>query len=254
MEINKIYQGDCLELMKQIEDKSVDLILCDLPYGVTENQWDNCLPIDKLFNEYLRIVKENGAIVLSSIEPFTSYIISKNPNLFKYCIYWKKERGTGFMNAKRQPLRIIEPIAIFYRKFPTYNPEMIKLEKSYKHVLPKYDSLNYQGGLKSSNNNIRITKEYTHKYPTDLICFPREDNHKNLHPTQKPVKLFEYLIKTYTNEGDLVLDNCIGSGTTAVACIRTNRKFIGIELEQKYVEIVNLRIQKELSQSKLNGG
>ena len=229
--------------MKQIDDKSINLILCDLPYGVTaRNEWDNIIPFDKLWEQYKRIIKDNGVIVLTASQPFTSALVMSNPNMFKYEWIWEKSKGAGFLNAKKQPLRNHEQILVFYFSKPTYNPQFHK-GKPYNHKEPSKLSNNYGVfTLKRSISN----GDY---YPKTIIHFSNAKSETN-HPTQKPVALFEYLIKTYTNEGDLVLDNCIGSGTTAVACIKTNRKFIGIELSPEYCKIANERIQKELSQSK----
>ena len=249
MEINKIYQGDCLELMKQLEDNSIDLILCDLPYGITNrNVWDIVIDFEKLWKQYFRIIKEKGVIILTSVQPFTSILINSNLKMFKYCWYWNKVCPTGFLNAKKQPLRQIEEICVFYNSQPNYNPIMVHTGKVRKKGGGKVATSNY-GKFKNG-----YFSEDDLLYPKQLLEFSNADKSLIKHPTQKPVALFEYLIKTYTNEGDLVLDNCIGSGTTAVACIKTNRKFIGIELSPEYCKIANERIQKELSQSKLNNG
>ena len=233
--------------MKQIEDKSVDLILCDLPYGVTNrNQWDKIINIERLWVQYLRIIKEKGVIVLTATQPFTTLIINSNLKMFKYCWYWNKVCPTGFLNAKKQPLRQIEEVCVFYNQQPTFNPIMVCTGKVRKKGGGKVATTNY-GKFKNG-----YFSEDDLLYPKNIIEISNADKSQIQHPTQKPVALFEYLIKTYTNEGDLVLDNCIGSGTTAVACINTKRNFIGMELEQKYVDIANSRIQKELSQTQLN--
>jgi len=236
METNKIYQGDCLELMKQIEDKSVDLILCDLPYGVTaRNEWDVVIPFERLWEQYKRIIKDNGVIILTAIQPFSSIVVMSNIKMFKYEWIWEKPQGTGHLNAKKQPLRNHEQVLIFYNSQPTYNPQMVGDDK--RKVI--------RSGNKSKNTDYRefieiAESNYQGRFPVTIQYFNRDS--EKFHPTQKPVALFEYLIKTYTNEGDLVLDNCVGSGTTAIACIKTNRRFIGMELEQKYVDIANKRI------------
>lgn len=246
METNKIYQGDCLELMKQIEDKSIDLILCDLPYGVTaRNEWDKIIHFDKLWEQYKRIIKDNGVIILTATQPFASMLIMSNLEMFKYDLIWDKKAVTGFLNAKKMPLRRHESILVFYKNLPTYNPIKTKGKLIKKCTKAKQTS-NYNDA--SNRPEPYMSDEY---YPTSILEIGN-GRVKNGHPTQKPTELFEYLIKTYTNEGDLVLDNCIGSGTTAVACIKTNRKFIGMELSEEYCKIANKRIQKELSQSKLN--
>ena len=248
MEINKIYQGDCLELMKQIEDKSVDLILCDLPYGVTaRNKWDVIIPFDKLWEQYKRIIKENGVIALFSDEPFTSKLICSNLKMFKQRITWDKDKKFGYLNSHKMLMKQTEDICLFWNKLPKYNPIMVKC----KTERGKYKQTD---GSKTNNygevKEIKRDKNYdwTKSYPSNLIkisCNIRECNSfHRLHPTQKPIELFEYMIKTYSNEGDTILDNCIGSGTTAIACIKTNRRFIGMELEKKYVDITNKRIEE----------
>ena len=225
--------GDCLELMKDIPDKSVDMILCDLPYGTTRNKWDSIIPLDKLWNEYERIIKDNGAIVLFSQMPFTAELTHSNLKLFKYEWIWEKDNGTGFLNAKKMPLKIHENILVFYKKLPTYNPQMRTGFKPYKCKQGRH-STNY-GAYEQGH----ITESNGERYPIDIIEFKKDSG---LHPTQKPVALLEYLIKTYTNENDLVLDNCMGSGSTGVACINTNRNFIGIELDENYFKIAKERI------------
>jgi site-specific DNA-methyltransferase (adenine-specific) len=229
-----LLQGDCLELMKNVPDKSIDLILCDLPYGTTRNKWDEVIPFDKLWAQYNRIIKDNGAIVLFSQMPFGANLIMSNPKMFRYEWIWEKEQGTGFLNAKKMPLKKHENILVFYKHLPTYNPQgLIELEAP----------VHYKGSItKSGSNYGNASKDYkqTHSnYPTDIIEFNRD---KGLHPTQKPVALLEYLIKTYTNEGDVVLDNCMGSGSTGVACLNTNREFIGMELDENYYKIACERL------------
>jgi len=256
METNKIYQGDCLELMKQIDDKSIDLILCDLPYGTTACKWDTIIPFEPLWEQYKRIIKDNGVIVLTASQPFTTDLINSNRTWFKYCWIWEKNLVSGFLNAKKQPLRKYEDIVVFYLKQPKYNPILVKKDKE----SIRWNNIE-QNGITEIYGKIRAKqKRYEFrdiaidlKYPSNILRFSTRNNkiHRDI-PTQKPVALFEYLIKTYTNEGDLVLDNCIGSGTTAIACINTKRNFIGIELSPEYCKISNERIQKELSQTKLN--
>ena len=237
MELNTIYQGDCLELMKDIPDKSIDRRLCDLPYGTTACKWDTIIPFEPLWELYKRIIKDNGAIVLTASQPFTSALIMSNIEMFKYCCYWKK-RPVNFLNAKHQPLRNIEDIIVFNTK--KYNPQdlvhRVKINK-------RSNSTETNGA--HGNENI---SEYT-GYPTQLLEYIGE---RGLHPTQKPVPLFEYLIKTYTNEGDLVLDNCMGSGTTAIACINTGRNFIGIEKDEEYFNIAQKRVKEAQGQKRLD--
>ena len=227
--------GDCLELMKDIPDKSIDMILCDLPYGTTKNKWDSIIPLDKLWEQYERIIKDTGAIVLFSQMPFTAELTHSNLKLFKYEWIWEKDNSTGFLNAKKMPLKTHENILMFYKKLPTYNPQMRTGFKPYKCKQGRH-STNY-GAYEQGH----ITESNGERYPIDIIKFKKDSG---LHPTQKPVALLEYLIKTYTNENDLVLDNCMGSGSTGVACINTNRNFIGIELDEKYFNIAKERIEK----------
>ena len=226
-------QGDCLELLKDIPDESIDLILCDLPYGTTRNKWDSVIDLKELWKCYERIIKDNGAIILFSQMPFTAELVHSNLKLFRYEWIWQKDNGTGFLNAKKMPLKIHENILVFYKKLPTYNPQMRTGFKPYKCKQGRH-STNY-GAYEQGH----ITESNGERYPTDIIEFKKDSG---LHPTQKPVALLEYLIKTYTNENDLVLDNCMGSGTTGVACKELNRDFIGIELNEKYYKIACERI------------
>lgn len=240
--LNKVTQGDCLEVMKDIPDGSVDMILCDLPYGTTRNKWDSIIPLDELWTEYERVIKERGAIVLTAAQPFTSALVVSNPRLFRYSWVWSKSQVTGFLNAKKQPLREHEDICVFYKKQCTYNPQMTKGKMQLKGT----------GGSSSNYNDFKSQAHYSDEYyPKTILNFPLQ-RFKGGHPTQKPVALFEYLIRTYTNEGEIVLDNCIGSGTTAIAALNTGRYFIGIEKEREYVDIANRRVIDriyEMSQS-----
>ena len=330
METNKIYQGDCLELMKQIEDKSVDMILCDLPYGTTACKWDTIIPFEPLWEQYKRIIKDNGTIVLTASQPFTSALVMSNVKMFKYEWVWIKNKVTKFLSVKTQPLQKTESILVFYNdtsvgindvnKFielrnyfasilkdngltkkriikdigqsadhcfrfnssqwmlPTeetygkikskYNLQLrsyaeleAELEAEFKknsigirynpQGIKKFETKKINNGKKKKEGDVynfecdKYEQEFTN-YPTNVLEFNTDIG---LHPTQKPVALFEYLIKTYTNEGDLVLDNCIGSGTTAIACVNTKRNFIGIELSAEYCEIANKRLAELESQS-----
>ena len=236
----KLLQGDCLELMKDIPDKSIDMILCDLPYGTTRNKWDSVIDLENLWEQYNRIIKDNGAILLFAQTPFDKVLGFSNIKMLKYELIWEKNWGTGFLNANRMPIKTHENVLVFYKKLPCYNPQMRTGFKAYKSTNGKHSS-NY-GAYKSGC----ITKSNGERYPVDVIKFSRESG---LHPTQKPVKLLEYLIKTYTNENELVLDNCMGSGSTGVACINTNRRFIGMELDRAYFDIAQKRIEK--TQNKL---
>lgn len=238
--IDTIIQGDCLEVMKQIDDHSVDMILCDLPYQITNrNTWDMIIPFVPLWERYKRIAKENAAIVLTAAQPFTSMLVMSNFEMFKYDWVWEKQQGTGFLNAKKQPLRNHESVLIFYAKQPVYNPQFT--------VGKPYTCKSGKGSLNYGEQVSVVTENTGVRYPKTVQYFEYET--KKQHPTQKPVALFEYLIKTYTNEGDLVLDNCIGSGTTAVAALNTKRHFIGIELSEEYCEIARKRIA-EIQQPK----
>lgn len=238
----ELKHGNCLELMKEIPDCSVDAILADLPYGITSAKWDCEINLDELWHEYKRIRKPSTPIVLFAAQPFTSKLISSNFKEFKYCWYWEKEKGTGFLNSKIQPLRCIEEICVFYSKSGQYNPQMIPLEKPYKHKLPtkKSEVIN---SVASFDEEIQY-KEYTHSHPKNLIRFPRDNSNKGDHPTQKPLALMEYLVETYTKENDLVLDNVMGSGTTGAACQNLNRRFIGMEIDEKWVEYTRERIKQ----------
>ena len=246
LEINKIYNEDCLEGMKKINDKSIDMILCDLPYGTTQNKWDSIIPLDRLWEQYERVIKGDGAIVLTSMQPFTSKLISSNMKLFKYEIIWDKKLSTGFLNAKKQVLRRHENILIFYKKQCTYNPQMTA-GKPYDKGISYDESSNY-----GKQVPVRLLNETGDRYPTSIIEFSNADRRNKQHPTQKPTSLFEYLIKTYTNENEIILDNCMGSGTTAIACINTNRNYIGFEKDTTYFEIAKKRIgdiQNSISQT-----
>ena len=223
--------------MKDIPTKAVDLILCDLPYSVTACEWDNIIPFPLMWEQYKRIIKPNGAIVLFSIQPFTTKLIHSNLKDFRYCWYWKKNNKTGAPFAKVQPMRCIEDICVFYSKKPTYNPQGLK--KLEKPIISRSKRNSIYDAFREKD----YKQEYT-KYPVHFLEIKNEavDSRKRYHPTQKPVALLEYLIKTYTNEGETVLDNCMGSGSTGVACVNTGRKFIGMELNEKYFEIAKQRI------------
>lgn len=238
----KLLQGDCLELMKGIPDGGVDMILCDLPYGTTRNKWDRVIPFDPLWEQYGRICKRNTAIVLFSQMPFTAQAVMSNPRDFRYEIVWKKSQGTGHLNASRMPLKIHENILVFYRALPTYNPQKQAGRKPYK-TCGKHFSTNY--GKQKETPTVNTDGS---RYPVDVIHFQSCNNsaEKPVHPTQKPVPLLEYLIRTYTNEGETVLDNCMGSGSTGVACVNTNRDFIGIELDSGYFETAKKRIEEAI--------
>lgn len=238
MKAYNLFQGDCLQLMKDIPDGSIDMILCDLPYGTTRNKWDSIIPLYELWQHYERIIKDNGCIALFAQTPFDKVLGVSNLKLLKYEWVWKKDNGTGFLNAKKMPLKLHENVLIFYKKLPTYNPQMRKGFKPYKRKQGR-GSKNWNYNENFGGN---ITQSEGYRYPVDIIEFKRDKN--KLHPTQKPVALLEYLIKTYTNESETVLDNCMGSGSTGVACANTGRRFIGIELEENCFKLAKQRIEE----------
>ena len=241
--LNKIIHGDCLEVMPQIPSGSIDMILCDLPYGTTACKWDTVIPFEPLWEQYERVIKDNGAIVLTASQPFTSALVMSNIKIYRYNLVWEKTRPTLFQHAWRMPLRNHEDIVVFYKKAPTYNPQgLVKQTRKVKRTTG--------GGTfgENWNSNNEYMSGYTN-FPRSIIKIPSES--KTVHPTQKPVALFEYLIKTYTNKGEIVLDNCIGSGTTAIAALNTGRYFIGIEKEKKYFDIAKERIANHMIQQRL---
>lgn len=243
--INKIkkyelLQGDCLEIMKDIDDNSIDLILCDLPYGTTACKWDSIIDLNRMWNEYNRIIKPNGVIALFSAQPFTTALINSNIRNYKYSWYWFKNNVTGFSFAKYQPMRRVEDINIFYKTKPLYIPQGLVEVKNQKPKTRKKPSRE----VVYDSENTLCDKEYIQKYtnyPNHVLEFKKEV--KCIHPTQKPVDLLEYLVKTYTKENMLVLDNCMGSGSTGVACANTKRRFIGIEMEENYFKAAKNRVQ-----------
>lgn len=242
-----IKQGDCLELMKDIPDKSVDMILCDLPYGTTACQWDVVIPFNALRKQYNRIIKDNGAIVLFGSQPFTTKLISSNIKNFRYEIIWEKQQGTNPMFAKKGILKKHENICVFYKKQPTYNPQMSYGNKNYSAFSSKNKKIGeIYGDLKSKHRECNDGS----RYPTSILKFNTERT--KLHPTQKPVALCEYLIKTYTNEGDIVFDSCMGSGTTCIAAQNTHRHYIGFEKNEKYFSIAKKQIEDNASCERRN--
>lgn len=236
--------GDCLELMEGIPDGSVDMVLCDRPYGATQCKWDKRLPMDALWQAYKRVCKPDCAILLFGTEPFSSLVRTSNLSWFKYDWYWRKPRGTGHLNAKRQPMRDIEIISVFCKRATNYHPQLSKgspyFAKSSKEERISRSGETTYGDFK--NGNAYRNENPGIRYPKQLLEFGVVER-GNVHPTQKPVPLLEYLIKTYTNKGYVVLDNCMGSGSTGVACVRTGRDFIGMEIEPKYFEIAKERIE-----------
>lgn len=234
IDLNRIYNEDCMEGMKRIPDGSVDCIICDLPYGTTANKWDEIIPLESLWNQYNRIIKKNGAILLFGQRKFSAKLIMSAINIYRYDIVWVKSRAAGFLQANLMPLRSHEQIMVFYKRLPTYNPQFSEgkpYERKNRGIRPNYSP---RKSLDTYNNGRR--------YPKDVVEFQHDKT--SYHPTQKPVALIEYLIKTYSNEGDTILDNCMGSGTTAIACMNTKRNFIGFEKEKKYFDISMERLSE----------
>lgn len=232
--------------MVLLQDKSIDMILCDLPYGTTRNKWDSIIPLDKLWLEYERVIKDNGVIVLTAQTPFDKVLGCSNLKMLRYEWIWEKTSATGHLNAKKMPMKAHENILVFYKKLPTYNPQ-----KTYGHERKVSKAEHKINCVMTSNYNEHglTTYDSTERYPRSVLKFPTDKQKEALHPTQKPVALFEYLIRTYTNENDLVLDNCIGSGTTAISCINTNRRYIGFEDNEKYYNLACERIKNHLNKS-----
>ena len=243
----ELWQGDCLELMKNISDKSIDAIITDLPYGTTQCKWDSIIPFEPLWEQYNRIIKDNGAIVLFGTEPFSSHLRLSNLKNYKYDWIWDKVKGTGFLNAKKQPMRNHELISVFYKKQCTYNPQ-----KTYEHKMKKsYRSKDLQTEVYGEMKN-DYTYESTERYPRSIQVFSTDTQNSSLHPTQKPVALVEYLIKTYTNEGEVILDSCAGSMTTCVAAINTNRKVICIENDNGIFNVGRKRVMEYLREKDIH--
>ncbi|MFC2470899.1 MAG: DNA-methyltransferase [Lachnoanaerobaculum gingivalis] len=246
---NTIFEGDCLEVMRQFPDNSIDMVLCDLPYGTTQNKWDSLIDLSELWKEYSRVVKPNGAIVLTSQGIFTAKLILSKEKDFKYKIIWEKSKPTIFLNAKKQPLRKYEDVCVFYKKQPTYNPQMKKGEPYNKGVRKNQLTGSY------GDFEPQLVKSDGDRYPTDVVYFKTaESEGEVLHPTQKPVELGRYLVRTYTNEGDLILDNTFGSGSFLVSAALENRNFCGIEKNQdvslfkkesiSYIDVAKQRLEK----------
>ena len=241
--INQIIQGDCLIEMKNIADKSIDMILCDLPYGTTACKWDTIIPFEPLWEQYKRIIKDNGAIVLTASQPFTSALVMSNIKMFKYEWVWDKKLGTGFGNANKMPLKNHENVLVFYKHLPKYNPQF-SIGTPYKKGKSAVSEQSVYG-----KNGLKKDKEFSvndgKRFPKTIINDITNANHRDrFHPTQKPVSLFEYLIRTYTSEQDVILDNCAGSFTTAVAADNTKRRWICIEKEKNYCDIGLKRINE----------
>lgn len=238
--MNKLIQDDCLQAMSNIEDGSIDMILCDLPYGITaRNKWDSVLPLDELWQQYNRIIKKNGMICLFAEGMFMADLMKSNQKMWRYNLIWQKTTPTGFLNANRMPLRSHETICCFYKSLPTYRPQ-----KTTGHKRKVSTARHKRNSIKTLDYNEHELKTYdsTERYPTSVLTFATDKQKCALHPTQKPVALLEYLIKSFSNENDTILDNCMGSGSTGVACLNTNRNFIGIELDKKYFNIAKERL------------
>ena len=243
-----LLQGDCLDLMKDIPDKSINMILCDLPYGTTKCKWDTVIPFELLWKEYERIIKDNGAIILFGKQPFTSDLINSNRKLFKYELIWEKDKPHDFALANKKPMCYHENICVFYKKQPVYNKQLTEREGkgTWRY---NYDISHENRTMHGTNKKYKGKKEKTnydtkYKNPKSILYFDTGKRQQLQHPTQKPLLLCEWLINTYTNENDVVLDNCMGSGSTGVACKNLNRKFIGIELDENYFEIAKNRIEQ----------
>lgn len=239
----QLYYNDFFKVSPSIPDKSINLVLCDLPYGTTDCSWDKVLPFKELWEQYNRLIVKNGAVILTASQPFTTALINSNPKNFRYELIWYKTKASGFLNANKMPNKSHENILIFYKELPTYNPQKYEIDSKF---LRKGKS-----SKKNSSNLFRIRgpKSVTYQYldtglrhPDSVLCFPSESG-KGIHPTQKPTALMNFLIRSYSNEGDTILDNCMGSGTTGVACVQTNRNFIGIEKEFEFFELAQRRIE-----------
>ena len=245
MELNKTYLGDCLDVMKLIDNNSIDMILCDLPYGVTKNKWDSVIDLDKLWGEYERVIKANGAIVLFGQDKFSAKLMLSNEKMHRYNLIWEKTTPTGHLNAKKMPLRSHEDLLVFYKQLPTYNPQ-----KTTGHERKVSTAIHKRNSKKTSNYGEHglTTYDSTERYPKSVLKFATDKQKSSLHPTQKPLALIEYLIATYSNEGETILDNCAGSGTTGIACKNLNRSFVGIEMIETNYLIAKNRIESHCLQ------
>jgi len=245
MLVDRLLHGDCLDIMPKIPDASVDMVLADLPYGVTQSEWDQVIPFGRLWDEYRRVTKPNAAIVLTATQPFAAQLIASNRKMFRYDLIWRKNKSTGFLNANRMPLRRHESILVFYRRLPVYHPQ-----KSHCHA-PVHSFTKHTG----DGSNYGRTKRgvqgggQTDRHPTSVLDIPVVNNDSNgkIHPNQKLVELFEYLVRTFTNEGAVVLDNFLGSGTTAIACLNTGRHFMGIEQDATFCRLAHQRVAQHPS-------
>lgn len=241
METNIIYNENCLIGMNTIPDKSIDCIICDLPYECTKNSWDVMINPEDLWRQYERIIKDNGAIILFGQGLFTAKMMMSNQKLWRYNLIWQKTEPSGFLNAKKMPMRAHEDIMVFYKKLPTYNPQKTNGHK--RKVSSAESKINCRVTTNYGKHGL-MSYDSTERYPTSVLTFKRDRQKCALHPTQKPVDLLRWLIRTYTNEGEIVLDNCIGVGSTAVACIKENRRYIGYEIDKVYFDLAIERIEK----------
>lgn len=246
IEINKLYNEDCLECMKRIDDKSIDCIITDLPYGTTQCKWDSIIPFEPLWEQYKRIIKDNGAILLFSSQPFTSALVMSNPKMYKYEWIWQKTHPKGHLNAKKMPMRAHENIEVFYKKPPTYNPQMTH---GHKRKVANTNYIRELDGNSCYGREVRNTSyDSTDRYPLDVQVFSNADQSNKIHQTQKPVEIYEYLIKTYTNPNELVLDSTAGSMTLAIAAINTNRNYICIEKDKEIFDVGKKRVEEYLNE------
>lgn len=242
-----LYCGDCLEILPRIPDKSIDFICCDLPYGILACKWDSQIPLQPLWEQYERVIRDDGAIALFATQPFTTTLIASRIDLYRYSWVWIKEKGSNFQLANIQPLKRTEDICIFSKAKAANGakPPMRYFPQLEERDIPlKYGGGRHVGGeLLHKHSMKELNKTYTTRHPTNILCFTKNYGQENYHPTQKPTDLLKYLIKTYTQEGETILDNCMGSGSTGVACVETNRNFIGIEQDGRYVKIAQRRIE-----------
>lgn len=238
--LDTIIRGDCLDVMPTIPAQSIDMVLADLPYGVTQNAWDKVIPFDRLWHEYHRVTKPNAAIVLTATQPFATQLVASNPKMFRYDLIWRKNKTTGFLNAQRMPLRQHESILVFYRRLPVYHPQKTTGHAPV-HSFTKHtgDGSNYGRTRRGMSGGGQ-----TERHPVSVLDIPvvNNDSQEKIHPNQKPVELFEYLIRTFSDVGAIVLDNCIGSGTTAIACLNAGRHFIGIEKDADFCRLAVYRV------------
>ena len=245
MLVDQILHGDCLDIMPTIPGASVDMVLADLPYGVTQNEWDQVIPVAQLWDEYRRVTKPNAAVVLTATQPFAAQLVASNRKMFRYDLIWRKNKSTGFLNANRMPLRRHESVLVFYRRLPVYHPQ-----KTHNHAPVHSFTKNTGDGTNYGKTKRGVQGGgQTDRHPTSVIDISvvNNDSTEKIHPNQKPVELFEYLVKTFTDAGAVVLDNCIGSGTTAIACLNTGRHFIGIEQDAEFCRLANERVAQHPS-------